>query len=82
MRGGTYPLAPLLASLVVGYACAYEEGGTVMGFAKGNSERVFGVLWRDPFVQSHQNSEGDKVGKGAGGIGLVKRTGTGACPYG
>ena len=24
---GTYPPAPLFASLIVGYACAYEERG-------------------------------------------------------
>ena len=26
-REGTYPPAPLFASLIVGYACAYEERG-------------------------------------------------------
>ena len=31
---GTYPLAPLFASLIVGYACAYEEGGMARGFAR------------------------------------------------
>ena len=39
---GTYSLAPLLASLVVGYACACEEGGTVMGLARDLRERFFG----------------------------------------
>ena len=26
---GTYPLTPLFASLIVGYACACEEGGII-----------------------------------------------------
>ena len=43
-RIGTYPLAPLLASLVVGYACACEEGGTVMGLARDCSRGFLGSM--------------------------------------
>ena len=39
---GTYPLTPLFASIIVGYACACEEGGTVMGLARDCSRGFFG----------------------------------------
>ena len=42
LREGTYPPAPLFASLIVGYACAYEERGMASGFARDLRERVFG----------------------------------------
>ena len=38
---GTYPLTPLLASLVVGYACACEEGGMAIDFARDLRERFW-----------------------------------------
>ena len=41
---GTYPLTPLFAPLIVGYACACEEGGMARGFARGWCERFSGFM--------------------------------------
>ena len=45
LREGTYPpRPPLFASLIVGYACAYEERGS-MGFLIDECKGYFDGFW-------------------------------------